>query len=36
MIKHYIKTSIYSIVIITTGIALPVIYHTRKEDKKKL
>ena len=30
MIRQYLRTAILSIVIITTGIGIPVIYHSNK------
>jgi hypothetical protein len=35
MIKQYIKKIIYSTIIMTTGIGVPVIYHTKKYEREK-
>ena len=35
MFKKFIKNTISSIIIISTGIGIPVIYHTYKEESKK-
>jgi hypothetical protein len=34
MIRQYLRTAILSVVIITTGIGIPVIYHSNEQQKE--
>lgn len=35
MIRQYLRTAILSVIIITTGTGIPVIYHSINEKKEK-
>lgn len=35
MIRQYLRTAILSVIIITTGIGIPVIYHSTNDKKEK-
>ena len=35
MIKQYIKSGIKSVIILTIGFSVPVIYHTKKYDEEQ-
>ena len=34
MIKNFVKKTILSIIIMTTGIGIPVLYHTKKYQRE--
>jgi len=35
MIRQYLRTAILSVIIITTGIGIPVVYHNTNEKKEE-
>jgi hypothetical protein len=36
MLRNRIKNTLLSIIIISSGIGIPVVYHTYKEEKQKI